>query len=209
MRPATTFALLRHGKTVWNREKRVQGLGDSPLTKEGKRQIEYWSTFLATMDFNRIIASDLGRVRQTVDILNQRLDLPVYFEPALREQSWGEWEGMTVADVQENFSTRLEQEVERGWNFTAPGGESRAAVRDRATQALETCHNRFRGERILVVCHLGVIKCLLYALAGRSFLPHEPKLIEGNRLHEITFDSNGMHIGRLNIGNSLQQEGAA
>ena len=36
----TRFGLLRHAETVWNREKKIQGVGDSPLTREGSRQAE-------------------------------------------------------------------------------------------------------------------------------------------------------------------------
>ncbi|MGB3223893.1 MAG: histidine phosphatase family protein, partial [Desulforhopalus sp.] len=70
---STLFGLLRHGQTEWNTQKRIQGSGDSPLTANGKEKTALWANFLKNDHWDRIIASDLGRVRATVDILNQKL----------------------------------------------------------------------------------------------------------------------------------------
>jgi broad specificity phosphatase PhoE len=195
----TTFGLLRHGTTVWNKEKRVQGLRNSPLTEEGVLQMKLWAATCGEMGWNRIIASDLGRVKQTVAILNDKLNLPVSFDERLREQSWGDWEGMRVSDVREQYPDVLTKQVESGWEFTPPGGESRSHARDRAFEALDEAHTTNTGQNILVVCHIGIMKCLLYAITQRSFLPHEPSLLEKNRLHCISHNDTGYTITELNI----------
>lgn len=195
----TTFGLLRHGTTIWNEQKRVQGRGNSPLTEEGIRQIALWATRCAGMEWDRIIASDLGRVKQTVAILNKQLNLPVSFDHRLREQDWGNWEGMRVADVQEQYPDALAKQIDAGWEFTPPGGESRSHARDRALEALDEIHRTHSGQNILIVCHLGIIKCLVYTIARRSFLPHEPSLLQKNRLHRISRNDNGYTLGELNI----------
>lgn len=192
------YGLLRHGETTWNSEKRVQGHGDSPLTPTGIATLRRWAQQLASENWQHILCSDLGRVRQSVEILNEVLQLPVTIESRLREQNWGLWEGMRVKEVYEHYADELALQVGRGWDFRPPAGESRREVRDRLFQALENHRRRQHRENTLVVCHLGVIKCAVYSVAGRRFLEEEPPLLKKGAMHSITYD-NGYALGRLNI----------
>lgn len=196
---STFFGLLRHGETEWNTEKRIQGSANSPLTAKGREQTAKWLPTLAAYHWDRICASDLGRVRETVAILNARLELPVVFDPRLREQGWGDWEGLTLPDVQRRFQDELARRVAMGWGFAAPGGESRKAVKDRVFSALREAADRWPGRGILVVCHQGVIKATLYHLTGREFLPGEDALLHHNRLHIIGYSAAGFTPVELNI----------
>lgn len=199
----TLFGLLRHGQTVWNTEKRIQGHGDSPLTAEGREQTAKWLPTLQGCRFDRIMASDLGRVRETVAIINRALQLPVDYDPRLREQNWGEWEGMTLAAIQANCREELARRVAMGWQFSAPGGESRQAVKERIFAALSEAAGKWPGHQILVICHQGVIKTALYHLTGRDFQPGEDPLLHHNRLHLISCAGSVFSPVRLNIPRSV------
>lgn len=194
-----TYGLLRHGETVWNREKRVQGHGDSPLTDQGRQQVAEWAAYLADGGWQHILCSDLGRVRQTVEILNAVLKLPVTVDGRLRELSWGEWEGLKVSEVRRKYHDELAVQVAGGWDFRPPGGESRRELRDRAFAALAAARLMLKAEKVLVVCHLGVIKSLVYAVAGRKFLPEEPMLIEKDRMQHLVYQAGSYRLGPLNI----------
>lgn len=127
--------------------------------------------------------SDLGRVQETGQLVNATLGLPMFNDSRLREQDWGEWSGWTFPDLFARQLEAVQLQEQRGWKFTPPGGESRAEVLRRSEEALLDAHKRWPGENILVVCHEGIIKCLLYSLHKRKFLPSEPKLIRGYQLH--------------------------
>ncbi len=195
----TRFSLLRHGRTVWNEQRRLQGRGDSPLTDSGRQLVGIWAEQLKENGFARIIASDLGRVKETVCILNRVLDLPVHFDSRLQEQSWGDWEGLSLAEIREEQPDILEQQIEAGWDFNAPRGESRQAVKERVFTAFDEFHRRYPGEHILIVCHQAVINCTLYHLAGRLFMPYEPKLVKKGYMHEIIREQSGFKTSQLNI----------
>ncbi|MGW8193438.1 MAG: histidine phosphatase family protein [Desulforhopalus sp.] len=195
----TTFGLLRHGQTEWNVLKRVQGSADSPLTATGQKETAEWGRTLTQFSWNRIMCSDLGRVQETVAILNRTLSLPVTVDRRLREQYWGEWEGLTLPYIYEHFQDELSRRVARGWEFAAPGGESRSAVRTRVLAALEEAAKKWQGQKILVVCHQGVIKSLLYSLTNREFLPGEDPLLQHNKLHLIDCEAGRFRPGKLNI----------
>jgi len=192
----TRFALLRHAETEWNREKRIQGQQDAPLTSYGRQQAQRWGLALAHYELDHMITSDLGRASLTGTLINLNLDLPRSEEPRLREQDWGRWAGLNFSDLLKVKELRAQEKM--GWHFRPLEGESRLEVLERSRQALVDAANRLKGKRVLVVTHGGVIKCLLYRLFRRDFLPEEPPLLEPYRLHWLSYDSRGFQIDRLN-----------
>lgn len=195
----TLFGLLRHGQTEWNVLKKIQGSRDSPLTATGRKRTTLWSQTVKNYQWQRIVASDLGRVRETVDILNQELCLPVTFDARLREQEWGDWEGLSIPAIEENYGQELARRVALGWNFSAPGGETRQAVKERALAALAEAAEQWPGQKILVVCHQGVVKALLYHITCREFLPGEDPLMHHDRFHIISLAGDRFATVALNI----------
>jgi probable phosphoglycerate mutase len=118
--------LVRHGQTVWNQERRIQGHGDSPLTELGVRQAQAVAGLLADLLRGeagawRIVSSPLGRAAATAEVIGERLSLPVELDERLKEMSWGPHDG------------RLRRELERehpdtfgrtNWAFDVPDGET-------------------------------------------------------------------------------------
>lgn len=196
----TVLALLRHGKTIWNEEGRIQGRHDSPLSATGRIQVHEWGKFLSAYTVDHIIASDLGRVRETVTILQQYCNTaPVEWNRALREQHWGDWEGKTFNALKQEQPEELTRQIRAGWDFCPPAGESRRAVLDRAMGTILEILQRFAGKRLLIVCHEGIIKSLIYHLAGRAFLPEEKELLQKGRLHLLIGMNERIQLGPLNI----------
>lgn len=201
----TSFGLLRHGKTEWNSVKRIQGSADSPLTQGGIENTLAWIPLLKKINWDRILASDLGRVRQSVELLNSGLKLSVTYDTRLREQCWGEWEGLTIPFIKENLREELEKRVAMGWNFSAPGGESRLQVKTRVFETLRQAAEKWPGQRILTICHQGVIKCTLYSIVDREFVPDEDPLIKLNSLHLISCQTGDFVVEKLNIAKQKQK----
>lgn len=193
------FGLLRHGQTQWNALKKIQGSGDSPLTPKGITETRQWLKTLNGWKWDQIYASDLGRVRQTVAILNDMLQLPVYFDDRLREQNWGEWEGRTLSSIKKYHKKELNERIALGWEFSAPGGETRTSVCNRVFETLRHIEKKTPCRKTLIVCHRGVINTVLYHLNGRQFMPEEEPLIQHNKLHLIACDKGVFKIHMLNI----------
>lgn len=181
----TRFGLLRHATTFWNLEKRIQGRLNADLAPEGEAMARRWGAKLKNAGWQRILASSSGRALQTARRVNQTLKLPLHQDERLQEQDWGNWSGLRLEDLRVQHSRQLAVQVSAGWAFRPPGGETRMAVWHRSRQALLDGAARWPGRRILVITHEGVIKCLLYRLAGRRFLPAEPPLIEPGHLHLV------------------------
>ena len=196
--PTTNFGLLRHAQTRWNREKRIQGQSDSPITASGKSEVKAWASLLKTLTWNRILASDTGRSLKTAEIINTQLNLEITADKRLREQNWGTWTAKTWNQVKAEASQLIGDYENEGWNFCPPGGESRKEVLKRGVEALTFAANKWPDETILVVTHEGIIRCLLYHLHGLQFLPGEPALIKPRHLHWLKFDREGLQPARIN-----------
>ncbi len=194
----TCFGILRHAMTLWNRERRLQGHKDSPLLPEGELQARRWGEMLSACEWDRILASDLGRARHTAELLNERLHLPLYTDSRLREKNWGQWTGMTIAEIHLKFGDMLPKLEQSGWDFRPPGGEDRREVWQRSREAMHSAACKWPGENVLVVTHEGVIKCLLYRLLNRDFLPSEEKILKTGHLHRLVADGDNLAIGKLN-----------
>jgi len=196
--PMTQFALLRHEKTQWNRDKRIQGQSNSPLTPEGKIRAKKWGKLLKPYPWNRIITSDLTRALETAGLVNISLQIPLIHDPRLREQDWGQWTGKTLQQLKKDNPQVLAYQERAGWNFCPPEGEDRNMVWERSQAALKTAVKKWPGEKMLVVTHEGVIKCLIYRLLGRRFLPTEKPVIRSHRLHWILHEGEGFRLGQIN-----------
>jgi probable phosphoglycerate mutase len=157
-----------------------------------------WGHLLRRVGFHRIIASDLGRTRQTATLINQTMGCPLSLDPRLREIDWGAWTGRSLSILRQQDPGRLRDMERRGWAFQPPGGERRDTLYRRARSALLAAAQTWPGEWILVVTHEGVLKCLLYAMMGRHFLPEEPALLKTRHLHTLICDGEALCIWKIN-----------
>jgi probable phosphoglycerate mutase len=195
---ATRFGLIRHAPTVWNRAKRIQGQLDSRVTAEGEILCKTWGRTLATQAWDRILSSDSGRAFRTAELINTVMDVPMTCTPLLREMDWGDWTGRTLQQIKAENPGTLREMEKAGWAFCPPGGEDRMAVRQRSQQALMDAAEKRASETILVVTHEGVIKCLLYGLLQRRFLPGEASILKAGYLHGLIYEEGGLRIEKIN-----------
>jgi broad specificity phosphatase PhoE len=164
--PPLRLLLVRHGEVLANRELRHVGSLDEPLSEVGRRQAEGLAEALAPLPLAALYASPLSRAADTGRQIGGRLTLPVRCEPRLAEQRFGEWEGLTRAEI----VGRGDGEVLRHWEGDAavppPGGEPLVAVQERALELVEELAARHAGEWVALVSHVGPIKTLVCATLG-------------------------------------------
>lgn len=195
----TTFFCMRHGKTDWNQDKRIQGQTDTDLSDEGRTMAAQWGDSLADNQFDCILTSTLKRAAQTAEIINERLGgLPVYSDPRLAEQDWGQWAGLYKDDLQQ-IKKQVRKQEYRGFDFRPPDGESRDEVLLRACDAFLEFSEEHTESRVLVITHNGVLKCLTYALSGLDFMPDETQPIKPYHLHRIECFENELALGEINM----------
>lgn len=194
----TLLGLIRHAETEWNRARIIQGQEDTVLTPEGRESARGWGRSLAGRGYERIIASDLTRARDTADLVNETLRLPVAYDCRLREQDWGRWVGSTVRELRANQPGAVEYQEAMGWEFRPPGGESRVDVLERSLNALRDAAERYPGERVLVVCHTGVLMAVTHHLLAMEYLPEEGNPLQPYHLHRVAAKGGVLTLDKLN-----------
>ena len=204
----TRFGCIRHSHSLWNGEQRIQGRQNSPLSEQGREMAVAWGKQLQGLPWDRILISDLGRVRETGKLINESLRLPMHTDQRLREQDWGEWSGLTYGELRERRGEDFARQQRRGWHFRPPRGESRLEVLARARAALRDAARNWPGEKVLVITHEGVLKCLVYHLCGLKFLPSEQPLIRGYKVHLLQICETTLLLERLGILDLLTFQGA-
>ena len=99
-----TVLLTRHGHT--DRSEPEQYLGQrlhATLTDRGRRDAAALAERLESVPVDRIISSPLGRAVETATILAARIDADVETDDRLKELDYGEWEGLTVDEIERRF----------------------------------------------------------------------------------------------------------
>ncbi len=164
--PARVF-LIRHGESTWNREHRIQGQSDPPLSDEGRRQADLLGHRLAGHDFAAFYASDLKRALETALQLGPVIGREPRPDPSLREVFLGEWEGLRTVDIAERYPRAWASwREEPDWDVV-PGGEGAARFEARVAAAMDGIDNDHRRGDVLVVTHGGVIQIALHRVLGR------------------------------------------
>jgi glucosyl-3-phosphoglycerate phosphatase len=162
------LVLLRHGQTTYNADGRMQGHLDSHLTAEGVEQAETVAPGIAALGPDRIISSDLRRAVDTAGIVGTATGLPVKVDPRLRETHLGEWQGLTVEQVEAAWPGAI-----AAWRsdpaWTPPGGESRIEVVRRSRPVVDELDEEYADNPqgiVVVVAHGGMIAGLVCGLLG-------------------------------------------
>lgn len=158
----TTMLLGRHGATAYSLEKRFSGAGgfDAPLAPIGERQAEALAREIAARGgVDAIVASPLLRTRQTADCVARATGAPIDVEAGIVECSFGEWDGLTFAEVNERWPAEIAAWL-ASTDVAPPGGESFAECRDRVDRARRDILTRHAGQRVAVISHVTPIKLL-------------------------------------------------
>lgn len=154
------LVLWRHGQTQWNMEGRFQGQTDIPLDAEGEQQAERAARLLAGLRPDAIISSDLARAMATAAPLARLTGLTVTPDKDLRERHGGLWEGLSDPEIRARYPAEHAQ-------WFPPGGESSAAVADRAGVAMARIADRMApGTLAVVVSHGAAIRLGAARLLG-------------------------------------------
>jgi broad specificity phosphatase PhoE len=158
---------VRHGESTWNRDHRIQGQLDPPLSEHGRAQAELLARRLASRKPDAIYASDLKRALETARPIAAATGVEVQPLAELREIFLGEWEGLHTAEVAERFP-----EAWKGWTAEpdwdlVPGGEGAAKFEERAGAALDGVMERHPHGEAIVVTHGGVVQLALHRIVGK------------------------------------------
>jgi broad specificity phosphatase PhoE len=159
--------LVRHGETVWNREGRVQGHTDVPLSAEGVEQARRMAARFDGERIDAVWSSDLGRARTTAAAVAGPRGIDVVATPLLRETMLGEWEGLTEPEVVARgdgdawIHWRHDPKVHR-----PPGSEPLEDVWTRMLRVVSEIRAAVPSGSVVISGHGGSLRCILCDAIG-------------------------------------------
>ena len=158
--------LVRHGETEWNKTGIVMGQLDSPLTEAGLGQAKTTAQELKGVNFDAIFSSDLHRAHKTAEIIKLEREPVIQTSKALRERTYGSWEGKLGEDYRKNFQhlfdkvKELSEEEQKKFRF-ADDIENDEQVIGRFITQLREIAVAYPNKTVLVVTHGGCIRTFL------------------------------------------------
>ncbi len=159
----TVLCLIRHARSTWNAEGRLQGQANPPLDELGREQARALAAHLRHETFHAIYSSPLARARETAEVIAAPHGLPVRFDDRLMERHLGEWTGLTGDEVNDRYPER----ADGNWRVVGPpGGENQAALIARAAAAFSEIVAVHPEETVAVVSHGGTLNAYLALLLG-------------------------------------------
>jgi len=159
--------LLRHGDTHATENGYFAGWSDIPLSERGRRRILRARAILQNMEFNEVLTSPMTRTQETARLVFNH-DRSFIVEEAIKERSFGAWEGKNWEVLENEFPDEVVKWKKNPLEFTPPGGESFAQVMSRVNSFWNRFINMDDGT-YLIVTHAGVIRCLLVLFTGMTF----------------------------------------
>ncbi len=156
--------LVRHAESLSNLQKVMIGSSGGRLTENGRKQAQMLASHLKKFRIDLVISSPIKRARDTAELINKKLNIPLGFTTLLNERSLGELAGIRREDYLELLSNQADK-----LNFRPKGGESFIDVLTRVKQFLDYILT-LQEENILIVTHGRFLKILLNHLQNRSIL---------------------------------------
>jgi broad specificity phosphatase PhoE len=166
----TTFYVVRHGETDWNKNKIIQGHSDIPLNQIGEKQAQELAKKLTSIKFDLAFSSDLLRAKRTTEIIALEHNLAIQTTELIRERNFGTFQGQPAKSMdthlellkklsdQERSKHKIDESIENDEEFTA---KILTFFRETALA--------YPGKTILVGAHGGVLRFLLIHLGALTY----------------------------------------
>jgi broad specificity phosphatase PhoE len=164
-----TYLLARHGQTINNRERRLSGWIDTPLTEQGLVPTLVAAQKIKGTHIDHIISSDSGRAFVTAYVIARELDFKkeIIRMPGLREVNYGDAANMKSIDAYSQYPL-----LDRDTHYVPPNGESLDQMQSRVLNTVFELDDIYNDETLLLVAHSGVMAAINSSFTGEDFGKH-------------------------------------
>jgi len=166
--PSTYFIYVRHGETDGNIGGHLQGWANGQLTENGRAQAKAVAEALRNEKIDAIFTSDLDRARCTAEAIRDagHTGIPFIITKMLREWNTGDCDDISWTGLREKYPELADTFLREQGESAFPNGESRVQCQERINRFLDNCLAEWRGGRVLLVSHGGVLQRVFRRVAG-------------------------------------------
>ena len=161
---------IRHGETIWNKERKLQGRSDIPLNEYGRELAYVTSDALEDIPFDLVYSSPLIRAKETAEILVKNRNLEIHEDIRLVEMSFGEGEGESLPQIHAHPEMKLHNFIHNPENYIPPtGGESFEELYKRCKSFIEDIilPAERKYDYMLIVGHGALIRGMIHYINHR------------------------------------------
>jgi len=160
---SVTIDLLRHGEVA--APPAFFGSTDIALSPLGIQQMKN-SIRLETLraeqaPWDIIISSPRQRCWNVAEHVSEQLKIPIRKENNLREIHFGQWDGLSAKEIEEQDPKIFQRYIDNPFEFTPPEGENVHDFRARVRSSFDEIKTTHLDQRILIVTHSGVLRSIL------------------------------------------------
>lgn len=186
--PATSFLFLRHGATDFPEDRYYcDAVEDPPLNAAGLKQAAFWPDRLQEKQIGAIYVSPSRRTQETAQGIIKRLHVKTETLEGLRERTFGAWDGLTNELIRQQFPQEWLAWKNNLLDYVPAGGESLVGFAKRVDETIQTLLTRHRGEKILLVTHVGPIRMIVAAALGMAIENHKRLVVGSCSLTQIDY----------------------
>lgn len=186
---AKELYIARHGETVENAARIVQGHLDGTLSPTGIRQAQELGSHLKDEGIEFILCGDLGRQKQTSDEIRRYVPVPVEYTPLLRERGGGNLEGKSYQELGVVEEADFERYCREGVGIFK-SVESLESVSERAHRVIGRVLE-LPQRKILTVGSGWINSGMVNILLGEPFWYHDQ---QNGAVHYFKLDETGRPI---------------
>jgi broad specificity phosphatase PhoE len=183
--------LVRHGETEWSLSGRHTGRTDLDLTPAGEAQAKAAGTLLGDGHFDLVLTSPMRRARRTAELAGLT---PYALDEDLREWDYGDFEGLTSAEIHERFP---------GWTIWDgpwPGGETDRDTAARADRVVRQILHLGPGARVAVVAHGHILRVLAARWLDQEVSVGRLLALDTATISELGWEHDVRVVRRWNVG---------
>jgi alpha-ribazole phosphatase len=199
----TRLVLVRHGETDWTVQGRFSGHTELPLNEKGQRQATAVAHRLSGEKIHAIYTSDLRRALATAQAIAEFQELTqgvpmVLPDRRIREVDFGEWEGLTYAEVLERDPVGVNAWQGDLLKTAPPGGESLEQLADRLKPFLASILTDFPEKTLVIAGHAGSLQCLVCLALSLSVKKYWQFRLSPASISQISIYPKGAIVNSLN-----------
>ena len=190
--------IVRHGETVWNEKRLLQGSEDIELNSKGRELAGITGRNLENVHFDKIYSSPLIRAYDTANLIRGHRNIPIIRDERLRELSFGVNEGKSSMKIREDENNPFHHFFSRPELYVAPeGGETLEHICERAKDFLEEViePQADNVERVMLVAHGALNKALMCHIQNHGISEYWSGGLQTNcSVIIVRLDNEGYHV---------------
>ncbi|MDC3417919.1 histidine phosphatase family protein [Aquibacillus salsiterrae] len=173
------ICLIRHGETDWNLNEKLQGKTDIPLNETGRQQARECRDYFKDTEWDVLVTSPLRRAKETAEIINEGVHVPLVEMEQLKEWSFGKAEGTTKEERDRLYPDKR-----------YPGAETKGQVLERVMEGMKQIVDQYSNKKVLVVAHGAVISLILETISDGQIASKQTRLLNACLNHVEHIDGN-------------------